>query len=315
MNTDGVNENGTNFVTSPGNTRPGDDDKILNKKINKSGKYRDFLLTLNDEPDKIEDSLLRLKNYLLSLKYQYIVCGREYGKKHNRLHFHIYIQFKTPHKLSIKKCEGAHIDKCRGTTTECINYVKKDGDIEFEKGTPRLSSHNPSIKEILDCKDKEQLLNCNILSFNIINKLKTEDFTWITKLEDPELHDEHPRFEIIDEIVCDTTQINIVTYNKGYFYGLTKNSKCICIHYNKSLPLNLLAYKNTPLPVHTGGFVYNKLCRVQLLINDIKEVEDILIKLKLPCEYMDLSYIINKYEQYRQQRYGLNDTISNSITP
>ena len=179
----------------------------------------------------------------------------------------------------------------------------------YEKGTPKISTHNPTIKEILECNDKEQLLNCNVLTFNIINKLKTEDFTWINELKD--VDNPHPRIYIVDELVVDTRQVKIITYSNGHFYGLTKNNKSIYIIYNKSLPFDLLYYKNTPLPINTGGFVYNKLNHIYILINNIKDVDNILSKIP----NVDISYVHNKYQDFINEKHKLNITISDSITP
>lgn len=128
-----------------------------NKEVKKwkNGKHRDFLLTTNYElSDDINECKVKLlekykliENYLLSLKYTFLLTSLEKNKK-GFYHTHTLIQFNTPHKLSIKKCQGAHIDIIKHSINKVIDYVKKDGCIIAEYGHPKFISGNPSIKDI-----------------------------------------------------------------------------------------------------------------------------------------------------------------------
>lgn len=165
-----MTENG--YGTIPGNTKPG----IVKEKKRKN---RNFLLTLNhEENEDIEQSkkiLLNkydsLKTYLTNLKYQYFISSLETNKK-GFYHIHIFIQFNTPHSLSVKKCMGAHIDVCRGSTTENINYVSKDGNILDTFGSPKINNHNATIKEIMNCNDVNQLLDFDLKYIKCIKEIK-----------------------------------------------------------------------------------------------------------------------------------------------
>lgn len=108
-----------------------------------SRKARDWQLTLN-EVEKWEDLL----TYLESLKsYTYGIACHEIAPTTGHKHIHFYTQFKTPIRLSIKKCCGAHIEACRGTPQQNVDYIKKDGDVFYEFGELRKSGKLPTIAE------------------------------------------------------------------------------------------------------------------------------------------------------------------------
>lgn len=148
----------------------------------KQGKYRDFLLTLNceidDDFEKSKIELLKkfnnLKKYLLSLKYQYIICSLEKNKR-DYYHIHIFIQFDTPHKLSIKKLEGCHINIINKTINKVLDYVKKDGVILNEFGYPRYITGNPSIKDISMSRFSEINENSNAKYYRVYKEIKKDN--------------------------------------------------------------------------------------------------------------------------------------------
>ena len=134
-------------------------------------KARAYQLTLN-EVEKYEGVI----NYLKSLKYRYIVSAKEKAPSTGHEHIHIYIQFKSPRELSIKKCLGAHIEKCRGTPKQNQDYIKKDGDIIDELG--ELASNEdtqfPKIEQVkkMAKNEREQL---PIQYYNIVQKINAEE--------------------------------------------------------------------------------------------------------------------------------------------
>lgn len=82
---------------------------------------RNFLITMNKASmSGYEETLDYLKargcNY-------YISCLEENSSE--ELHIHIYVQFPKQIRLSIGKCHHSHIDICRGTEQDNINYVTK----------------------------------------------------------------------------------------------------------------------------------------------------------------------------------------------
>lgn len=107
-------------------------------------KHRAFQLTLN-EVSKYKD----LKEYLTHYKaLQYYIACEEQAPTTGHLHNHIYIHFKTPIKLDIKKCQGAHVEVCRGSPKQNIAYIEKNGKIIDEIGE-RPTQGMRTIKELM----------------------------------------------------------------------------------------------------------------------------------------------------------------------
>lgn len=166
------------------NTKEAGFEKNLDEhvKVWKQGKYRDFLLTLNCEINEdIENSKVELlkkfnnlTKYLLSLKYTYILASLEKNKR-NYYHIHIFIQFDTPHKLSIKKIEGANIRIINKTINKVLDYVKKDGVILNEFGFPRYITGNPSIKDIALSKLSDINENSNAKFYRVYKEIKKDN--------------------------------------------------------------------------------------------------------------------------------------------
>ena len=101
-----------------------------------------YQLTIN----KISDWGAILE-YLQSLSsINYMIACREFAPKTNKEHYHVYIQFRFSMKLSKKKLLSAHIEVCRGSPQENINYIRKNGDILLEEGEPRLGGKVVTIK-------------------------------------------------------------------------------------------------------------------------------------------------------------------------
>lgn len=131
-------------------------------------KARRFQLTLND-CGKYED----LVSYLLHLKsLQYFISCKELAPTTNHEHIHIYICFSTPIKLSLNKICGAHIEKCRGSHKQNIDYIRKDGDIIEEYGEePRERGGSHTVAE-LEQIDKPDDLDWK--EYNVWTKIKAK---------------------------------------------------------------------------------------------------------------------------------------------
>lgn len=127
---------------------------------------RCFQLTIN-EIDRAGDLL----NYLRGLGPNYMLAGKEKAPTTGHLHMHIYVQFPTPRRLSLKKCCGAHIEKTRGSTEQNIKYIRKpDTEIVVEEGEARLN-HVPTIGE---AKKMDSLSGLNLNMYNIVQKIEAE---------------------------------------------------------------------------------------------------------------------------------------------
>lgn len=133
----------------------------------KCKKARAFQLTINDV-----DSAGDVFNYLRGLQNNYLIACREKAPTTGHEHIHVYVQFPTPHALSLKKVGGAHIEVCRGSPEQNISYIKKDGDVIVEEGTPRLC-YVPSIKDAKSM-DSDVLQGLNLNFYNVVQKIEAE---------------------------------------------------------------------------------------------------------------------------------------------
>lgn len=96
----------------------------------KALRARAFLLTLN-EVERYEALSTYLKHYKAM---DYLIAAKELAPSTGHAHIHIYVHFNNARSLDVSKCEGAHIDICRGSPKQNIDYVSKDGDIIEEVG-------------------------------------------------------------------------------------------------------------------------------------------------------------------------------------
>lgn len=128
-----------------------------------------FLLTLNQV-----DKFVELKNYLKTLhSFQYAIAGKEKAPTTGHIHIHIFIQFSKPIRLSIKKLNGCHVDKCFGSTEQNVVYVKKGGDIIWEEGELRNKGFL-TIAQIKNMSEKERE-GLPAIYYNIAEKLLAKD--------------------------------------------------------------------------------------------------------------------------------------------
>ena len=119
--------------------------------------------------------------YLRSLKGRnYMIASREFAPKTGAEHYHIYVQFEFTVTLSRKKLLSMHIDICRGTPQQNIDYVKKEGDILLEEGEPRLGGKGGgktiTIKEVKAMTDEERE-NLPFTSYNRLQALKRDEIS------------------------------------------------------------------------------------------------------------------------------------------
>lgn len=149
-------------------------------------KARRFQLTLN-EVEKYEDLLKYLKGlktltYLISCKEKAPTTGHE--------HIHIFICFSSSLKLSVKKCCGAHIEYCKGSNKQNIDYIKKDGDLLDEIGEiPRERGGAHTVGELKAIEDPEELDWKQLNTWTKIHDKKNEEDQFFNMLEEIEKDD------------------------------------------------------------------------------------------------------------------------------
>ena len=225
---------------------------------------RCFQLTIN-EIDRAGDLL----NYLRSLSPNYLLAGKEKAPTTGHLHMHIYVQFTTPRRLSLKKCCGAHIEKTRGSTEQNIKYVKKpDTEIVAEEGEPRLN-HVPTIDE---AKKMDSLSGLNLNMYNIVQKIEAEK----KKIINPQDYYKEvevywlwgesgagkTRYAIKDMLKREITAFNEVKFDGSFWHGVTEEcSTCLYddwrdTHMKPTELINFIDYNRHIMNVK-GGSVRN----------------------------------------------------------
>lgn len=137
---------------------------------NKQG--RNFIMTINEKTIEYTGNIIK---YLEGLKgFVYIIVCEHIGQENK--HYHLYVQFETVKRISLKKLLGAHVDNCFGSAQQNIAYVKAEDDkhkklgitskLIYENGTPKTKGGIPSIKDVQNMSEDEikelpiNLINC-----------------------------------------------------------------------------------------------------------------------------------------------------------
>lgn len=140
-------------------------------------KRRNWQFTLNQTKhyNKLSD-YLKSKDSL-----SYLISCKEISPNTNHEHIHIFTHFEKPFKPSIKKCCGAHIEPCFGTTEQNINYIKKlkgknDMIIEEYGNIPEDEEIKKkySIKKVKEM-NKIERDDLPLIYYNIIQKINSEE--------------------------------------------------------------------------------------------------------------------------------------------
>lgn len=100
---------------APGNTKGASEQAL------KGIKARRWQLTLN-QPEHFDE----VKWYLKSMKaFRYGIACREVGGKTGHEHIHIFVIFNNSRSLSKKGIKNAHVEICRGSDKQNIEYILK----------------------------------------------------------------------------------------------------------------------------------------------------------------------------------------------
>ena len=265
---------------------------------------RAYQLTLN-QSQRFES----LKEYLLSRNYNYILAGKELAPTTGKEHIHVYIQLKTPSKLSLKKLEGAHIEQCFGSPEQNITYIKKpDTEIIFEVGEPKLMKNKhsfPTIKEV-EAMTKEERKELPVQYYNIAKEINIKEDNEIDIneyfKEDIKVYYIHgpsgigktkKAIEIIKELGYQ--KFNEVKYVNGFWIG-TGNSKVALYddfrdsHMKASEFINFIDYNMHNLNTKYG---YVKNAYQVIIITSIQDPNDIYRNLEEKEQWLRRLNIIN----------------------
>lgn len=201
-------------------------------------KARNFILTINEKSlSHYED----IKNYITNLKSNiYYLCCEHIGQENK--HYHIYCQFKTPIKLSVKKLYGAHIETCFGSAQQNIAYVKAEDDkhkklkitsaLIDEQGEPKFNGGFHTVKDIKEMS-RDEMDELPAMYYNTAQKIKAdaeadidiEDWHKDVKvywISGPSGVGKTERAKTIVRELKDKfgTKINIIKYINGFYIGV-----------------------------------------------------------------------------------------------
>ena len=251
-----------NDTPSPGNTKPGEGVFF---------RARHFQLTVNNL-----ETYPKIKNYLMGLKnINYLISCKEIAPTTQKEHIHIYIQFTNPFKLNPKKVYNCHIETCKGTPQQNVDYIMKDGNIIDEWGQLR-NSGNYTIENVkkMEKKEREEL---PLIYYNIVKKINEEEANQLT-LEEFEkkvkviyIYGEsgvgktQKAKELIKEYFNENNvnTFNLVKYENNFWMGVSEQSE-VCLyddfrdsHMKPSEFINFIDYNTHPMNIK-GGCIKNK---------------------------------------------------------
>lgn len=240
-------------------------------------KARACQLTLNEV-----DRYPKLKEYLTGLKtLNYLVSCKEIAPTTGHEHIHVYCQFKNAIKLSVKKCCGAHIEKCRGTPQQNVDYIKKDGEILDEIG--KLGNWGGSlVKDLKEIDDSDDL---DWHAYNTYKKIKADqanlltvkDFRKEVKVYWIQGESGIGKTEKALSIIGDKTFCE-AKFNGDFWIGLHPKAECLLYddfrdsHMKPSEFINFIDYNVHNMNIK-GGSIKNKFSTV--IVTTVQRIEDI----------------------------------------
>ena len=156
---------------------------------------RNFQLTLN----KIEN-YEALSNEFKKLKTcKFLISCREIAPSTGHEHIHMYVHFEQPYKLSKKILSfGAHIEICKGSPKQNIDYIEKDGNIIEEYGV-RPTQGTRTVAEMKEMS---------------INEVSPQYYK-IKKQIDEDERSKNTFFDMLDEIRNDNLKAPEIIYITG----------------------------------------------------------------------------------------------------
>ena len=123
---------------------------------------RRFNITLN-EPIKYQE----LASYLKSFKsFRYILSAKEKAPTTGHEHIHIFCFYKQTISITLSKTCGSHVEVCRGSDMQNIQYIKKDGDIVEEEGELPHQGKLHSVGELQSISDPHDLLSMELKAWD-----------------------------------------------------------------------------------------------------------------------------------------------------
>lgn len=241
-------------------------------------KARRFQLTLNkvkNYEDVVEYLVYDLRKGTKRKAFTFLISCREYAPTTNKEHIHIFVCYNNSMRLNVKNCGGAHIEICRGTNTQNIKYIEKDGDIIDEIGErPKGEGNRLSGKELIEMTD-EEIIDFDPLHYKahlgakerLMNPLDISVEDWAKEIVayyfqgPPGSWKTQSAKELIrcllKENYIKNDKINIVKYNGSFWLGIGSADVAIyddfrCSHMMPSEFINFIDYNRQVMNIKGG---------------------------------------------------------------
>ena len=136
-----------------------------------------FQITMN-QVEVFDD----VREYIESLKpFQYGIACQEIAPTTGHKHIHMFVQFTRGVRLSLNKLMGTHVEKCKGSPQQNVDYIKKDGDIIWERGEMKKKG-GYTIQQVkkMPIEQRDKL---PITYYNIVQKINNEEKKYIKGTE------------------------------------------------------------------------------------------------------------------------------------
>ncbi len=229
---------------------------------------RSFQFTIN-EIEKYNELLEIIKN-LKSCDY-YISCLEEAPTTGHK-HIHLYTHFSSSYRINKKILDlGVHIEICKGSPQQNIDYIEKDGNILDEWGK-RPKQGMRTVGEL------KKITNPDDLNWNEYNTWSKIHTTISNDIDIDDLHKEVKIYYIFGpsgigktekskQIVRDNknkygTKVNMVKYENGFWNGIGNSKIAIYDEFRDSSMkpsefINFIDYNKHPLNIKGGSTINN----------------------------------------------------------
>lgn len=195
-------------------------------------KARRFQLTLNEVY-----KYPQLFEYLTSINtLKYLISCQEVAPNTGHEHVHIFVAFSNSIKLSVKKSCGAHIEYCKGSVQQNIDYIRKDGKILDEIGeVPRERGGSHTVGQLASIEDPNDIDWREYKTWKAIREEKANDID-ITNWYKPEVKvtyiwgdsgigkSKYARDKCIEE---GNKTVNIVKHTGDFWHGIGTSNVAI----------------------------------------------------------------------------------------
>lgn len=191
-------------------------------------KSKSFQFTIN-EIEKYNTLIEIIKN-LKSCDY-YISCLEEAPTTGHK-HIHMYVHFKYTYKISKRILDlGVHIEICKGSPKQNIEYIEKDGNILDEFGI-RPKQGMRTVGELRNIKDPDDLNWNEYNTWVKIHNTEDNDIDINDIFKDIKVYyifgpsgigKSKKAFEICKDLGYN--KINLISYENGFWNGVNSNSK------------------------------------------------------------------------------------------